>query len=362
MVLFPGVYPRLMRDSGVYDAKVELSALLEAMGSAGEADRRLVQDAYAFALEVHKDQKRMSGAAYFCHVAWVALELAQMGLDARTVAAALLHDTVEDSGVSLEKLTSLFGSEVADLVDGVTKISTRTFKSVEERQAENLRKMLVAMAKDIRVLLIKLSDRLHNLRTIRFLPEDKQSRIARETLDVYAPLAHRLGIAKWKWEMEDRSMAVLNPDSFQKLWGEIETSQGNRQSLLEQARLELENHLAAAGIKAEVMARSKHTYSIYQKMLNQHKGLLRPDGPAGHHQEHSRLLRGLRHRSRGMEAPAGPGQGLHRHAQEQHVPVAAYHGYRARRASPGDPGAHDGDAPHGRAGHRRPLGLQRGRA
>jgi GTP pyrophosphokinase len=178
---------------------------------------------------------------------------------------------VEDTGLPLDKIRADFGPEVAELVDGVTKISTRAFRSSEEKQAENLRKMLVAMARDIRVLLIKLADRLHNIRTIQYLQPPTQQRIARETMDLYAPLAHRLGIAKWKWELEDRSMAVLYPEAYREVSAKISDTQGDRSSHLEQAKALLAPKLAEAGIQAELITRSKHLWSIYQKMLRSGK-------------------------------------------------------------------------------------------
>jgi GTP pyrophosphokinase len=266
------IYPQNLHSGPEsFNQVVGLEALLTAYGQAPEAQLDLIRRAYRKAEEAHKGQLRVSGAPYFCHVTQVALELTTLGLDAPTVAAGLLHDTVEDTPTTLEELQAAFGPDVAELVDGVTKISTRAFHNREEKQIENLRKMVMAIARDVRVLLIKLSDRLHNLRTLRYLPPAKQEAVARETLDLYAPLVHRLGIARWKWEIEDRCMQVLYPHAYDQLAEQIGLAQGDRQALLEEARLSLLPKLAAAGIEAEIFARSKHYWSIYQKMLTSGK-------------------------------------------------------------------------------------------
>ena len=236
-----------------------------------DEDKAQTKKAYDFAELAHRQQKRISGAPYFCHVSRVGLSLARLGLDYGSVAAALLHDTVEDTRISMEDIEKEFGAEIAGLVDGVTKISTRVSSTKEDHQAENLRKMMVAMAKDIRVLLIKLADRLHNIRTIAFLPDDKARRICRETLDVYAPLANRLGIARWKWELEDRCMAVLYPAEFKELDRKINEGQGNRDQRLIATAEKLQEELANAGIEAQISGRTKHYWSIYQKILKEHK-------------------------------------------------------------------------------------------
>lgn len=235
------------------------------------SDRELLGRAYAYALKAHEGQQRASGAPYFTHAAHTGLELARLGLDGATVAAGLLHDVVEDTPITAAELGQAFGQEVASLVEGVTKISVRLAPSGDEAKAENLRKMLVAMAKDVRVLLIKLADRLHNMRTLVFLREEKQRRIAAETLEVYAQLANRLGIHQWKWELEDRCMAVLYPREYAELSVQIESAQGDRAARLMEAQQKLKAKLAEAGIHAEISGRNKHLWSIYQKMLKSHK-------------------------------------------------------------------------------------------
>ncbi len=235
------------------------------------ADRDFLARAYVFAEKAHADQRRASGAPYFSHCAHTALGLARLGLDTATVAAGLLHDVVEDTGVKAEELAREFSPEVAQLVEGVTKISVRLSPSGDEAKAENLRKMLVAMAKDVRVLIIKLADRLHNMRTLGYLAEPKRRRIASETLEVYAQLANRLGIHRWKWEMEDRCMEVLYPAEYAELSARVEAVQGDRGARLVEARDLLKGKLAEAGIAAEISGRTKHIWSIYQKILVSHK-------------------------------------------------------------------------------------------
>lgn len=249
----------------------ELAELLAVATDWAPAEQEQLGRAYEFAQRAHVGQTRASGAPYFSHAAHTALELARLGLDSATVCAGLLHDVVEDTPVTSEELSKTFGTEIAALVEGVTKISVRLMPSGDEAKAENLRKMLVAMAKDVRVLLIKLADRLHNMRTLVYLREEKQRRIAGETLEVYAQLAHRLGIHQWKWELEDRCMQVLFPREAAELQAQIEAVQGDRSDRLRLAREQLAAKLAEAGIEAEIGGRNKHLWSIYQKMLRQHK-------------------------------------------------------------------------------------------
>ncbi len=235
------------------------------------SEREMVRKAHAFADKAHAGQKRASGAPYFSHAAQTGLELARLGLDGATICAGLLHDVVEDTPHTAAELAAAFTPQVAELVEGVTKISVRFSPAGDEAKAENLRKMLVAMAKDVRVLLIKLADRLHNMRTLVYLTEVKQRRIAGETLEVYAQLAHRLGIHQWKWELEDRCMAVLYPREYGELSAELAGLQSDRGSRMTEARNKLREKLGEAGIANEIVGRTKHLWSIYQKMLKQHK-------------------------------------------------------------------------------------------
>ena len=233
------------------------------------ADLDLLRRAYLFAQEAHADQTRASGEPYVSHSVAVASILADLRLDAVTITAALLHDVPEDTSHTLEEIRSKFGPEVAGLVDGVTKLGRIEWKSREERQAENLRKMFLAMANDIRIILIKLADRVHNLRTIEFLPEWKQKRTASETLEIYAPLTERLGIGSIKRELEDRAFAVLEPDASREISGQIERSRQEQEALLARVVETLQHELNRTGIRVDrgrITGRPKHVYSIYQKM------------------------------------------------------------------------------------------------
>src|SRR5215207_4825071 len=236
-----------------------------------KADTGLIEQAFEVARVAHADQVRRSGEPYIAHPLGVAMILADLGLDDVTIAAALLHDAVEDTTVTDEDLQERFGPDVAAIVDGVTKLDRLQFDSKEEQQAATLRKMLVAMAKDIRVLLIKLADRLHNMRTISSLPEAKQQRIARETLDIYAPLAHRLGIADMKWQLEDLAFDVLHPKRYAEIEQMVSLRAPEREEYLEQVLKELRVRLDGLRIDADVRGRPKNYWSIYEKMVVQGK-------------------------------------------------------------------------------------------
>ena len=232
-----------------------------------KADAALIQRAYVFADHAHRDQVRKSGEAYIFHPIAVAGILADLGLDDVTIAAALLHDAVEDTGVSVEDLDRDFGSEVASIVDGVTKLERIRFTSKEAQQAASMRKMLMAMARDPRVLLIKLADRLHNMRTIGAMPEWKQKRTAQETLDIYSPLAHRLGVQEIKWQLEDLSFASLHPKRYAEIDQMVATRAPERDIYLTQVLEVVGQRLREAGIAGEVTGRPKHLWSIYEKMV-----------------------------------------------------------------------------------------------
>lgn len=226
----------------------------------------LIRRAHAFALEHHKGQTRSSGEPYIAHLREVALLATKLKMDEASIATALLHDTVEDTEVTLDQITATFGKEIADLVDGVTKLSQIKFTSKEEAQAENFRKMLLAMAKDVRILLLKLCDRTHNMRTLEFLSESRQERIARETLDIYAPLAHRLGIYWIKSELEDLCLRYLHPHSFENIKKKVAASKKEREAYIKEVVQLLNNELSHNKIEGIVTGRPKHFYSIYQKM------------------------------------------------------------------------------------------------
>ena len=237
-----------------------------AADSAVEIDRERVQDAFVFACEHHADQRRKSGEDFIVHPVGVARICAGMRLDTETLCAALLHDTVEDTSASIEEVSGRFGEEISQIVDGVTKLTGITFQSRDEAQAENYRKMMVAMATDVRVILIKLADRLHNMRTIDAMPKQKQMEKARETLEIYAPLAHRLGIHAIKWELEDLAFATLHPRKYQEIKGLVAQQRDERERYVEEAGEYLRRELAELSIEAEIAGRAKHFYSIYSKM------------------------------------------------------------------------------------------------
>jgi guanosine-3',5'-bis(diphosphate) 3'-pyrophosphohydrolase len=234
--------------------------------SAVEIDRDRVCDAFVFACEHHADQRRKSGEDFIVHPVGVARICAGMRLDTETLCAALLHDTVEDTSASIEEVRARFGEEIAQIVDGVTKLTGIAFSSRDEAQAENYRKMMVAMATDVRVILIKLADRLHNMRTIDAMPKQKQIEKARETLDIYAPLAHRLGIHAIKWELEDLAFATLHPRKYQEIKGLVAQQRDERERYVAEAGEYLARELAELGIEARIAGRAKHFYSIYSKM------------------------------------------------------------------------------------------------
>jgi len=254
-----------------------IQALLEKSPATGapapesNLDRPLIQKAYEFAKKAHEGQQRLSGDAYLTHLVGVADILAELHMDSVTIAAGLLHDILEDTKVTYDGLKAEFGEEIANLVDGVTKISTRQFQDTTLRQAESTRKMLIAMAKDVRVILIKLADRTHNMRTLDFLPPDRREKMARETLDIYAPLAHRLGIAKIKSELEDLCLRYLETDVYQDLVKKIAMKKSEREKMLTEVLQSIEAKLKEAGIAAQVQGRSKHFTSIYHKMKQQGK-------------------------------------------------------------------------------------------
>ncbi|AMO61825.1 (p)ppGpp synthetase, RelA/SpoT family [Mycolicibacterium phlei] len=230
-----------------------------------KANLQLLQRAYEVAEERHANQLRKSGDPYITHPLAVAHILAELGMDTTTLIAALLHDTVEDTGYTLEELTAEFGSEVAHLVDGVTKLDKVALGTAAE--GETIRKMIIAMARDARVLVIKVADRLHNMRTMRFLPPEKQQRKARETLEVIAPLAHRLGMATVKWELEDLSFAILHPKKYEEIVRLVADRAPSRDTYLAKVRAEIAQTLQASKINAVVEGRPKHYWSIYQKMI-----------------------------------------------------------------------------------------------
>ena len=232
-----------------------------------------IKEAYEFAEHAHAGQFRNSGEPYISHPLAVAIILAGLELDLITVGAGLLHDVVEDTKITQEEIEAKFGQEIALLVDGVTKLSRIEYRSKEEQQAENLRKMFLAMAKDIRVILIKLADRLHNMRTLKHQSANKQKEIAQETLEIFAPLANRLGIFHIKWELEDLCLRYLEPETYYELVERISTKRVEREAYINKVIGILKEKLSEVHLSGEIMGRPKHFYSIYKKMVEQQKDL-----------------------------------------------------------------------------------------
>ncbi|HEY2072696.1 MAG TPA: RelA/SpoT family protein, partial [Gaiellaceae bacterium] len=240
--------------------------LAELDGYAGELDRELIVRAFSFAAKAHEGQQRRSGEPFIMHPVGVAIICAGLRLDEQTIAAALLHDVVEDTETDLATVRAEFGDEIAALVDGVTKLTRVQFQSREQAEAENYRKMVVAMAEDVRVILVKLADRLHNLRTIEYLGRQKQVQKAKEALEVYAPLAHRLGIHALKWELEDLSFQTLHPRKYEEIKTMVAERRADREGHVAEAADVLRRELEKVDIPADIAGRAKHFYSIYDKM------------------------------------------------------------------------------------------------
>ncbi len=269
------VEARLRKMDDFTDADQMYEELLKSMDNAfpGE-EHALVKKAYQVAREAHKDQRRKSGEPYIIHPLSVALILVDLGLDEESIAAGLLHDVVEDTIMTKEGLEQEFGKEVALIVDGVTKLGQLSYSSDKmEEQAENMRKMLLAMSKDIRVIMVKLADRLHNMRTLKYMKPAKQKEISQETQEIYAPIAQRLGISKLKIELDDLALKYLDPEAYQSLAKQINQKRGDRQEYIDTVVEDVASHIKAAGIEASISGRIKHFFSIYRKMKNQDKTL-----------------------------------------------------------------------------------------
>ena len=238
---------------------------------APSADLEVIQRAYEYADEKHKNQLRKSGEPYIIHPLAVAEIVAEIGLDTDAITAALLHDCLEDTDASFEEISRMFGETVANLVEGVTKLTRVQYSTMEEQQMENLRKMFMAMSKDIRVILIKIADRLHNMRTMQYQTPAKQISKSMETMEVYAPLAHRLGMQKIKWELEDTSLQYLDPEGYQEIIDYLKKNEDSANSFMNAIQSKITNRLASVGIHGSIYGRIKHTYSIYRKMRAQNK-------------------------------------------------------------------------------------------
>ena len=258
------------------DVTVPKHSLLTLINSlSSNLDMKLIERAYDFGAKAHEGQKRISGEEYITHTDAVVRNLVDLNMyDTVTLASALMHDVVEDTQYSLEDIEHEFGEEICSIVSGLTKINRMdgyVFRSAQEEQVENYRKLILSMAKDIRVILIKFADRLHNMRTLDHLPKDKRRRIARETIDIYAPLAHRFGIALIRWELEDLSFKYLEPEAYKELAKRVSSKRGEREVLIEKLKVPLENAIREANIDAEVSGRPKHLYSIFKKMERRKK-------------------------------------------------------------------------------------------
>ncbi len=238
-----------------------------------DVDTNAIRKAFVYASKKHAHQKRKSGEPYVVHPIGVASLVAELRMDVASIAAALLHDSVEDTDATAEDLRILFGPDVAFLVDSLTKVSYLKYQDRKEKQAENFRKLLLGTARDVRVVVIKLADRLDNMRTLDAMRPDQQERISKETLDIYVPIANRLGIQWIKSELEDLAFRYLNPEQFMKIAAEVEKSERPRRRFIEEVKVLLEGRLADTDIQAEVHGRAKNIYGIYQKMLNQNKHL-----------------------------------------------------------------------------------------
>jgi guanosine-3',5'-bis(diphosphate) 3'-pyrophosphohydrolase len=262
-----GLLSRLLPSDGASPAEGFDALARRIKSESPKADLKEIQRAYVFAENSHRGQKRVSGEDFIEHPLGVAIVLADLGMDTTTLVSSLLHDVVEDTDLTVEEIEREFGSEVAQIVDGLTKLDRITFRTKEAEQAENVRKMIVAMAKDIRVLLIKLADRLHNMRTLGSLTPAKQKAKATETMEIYAPLAHRLGVHRIMWELEDLSFATLYPRRFEEIASLVEKRAGERQEWLDGVLEMVLGRLRESKLRAEVDGRPKHLYSVYEKMV-----------------------------------------------------------------------------------------------
>ena len=269
VILSPEKIPQHADDTDVLVDKI----IGMVKGYSPNANTDMIYVAYKLAKSAHSHQFRRSGAPYIEHPVQLAYIAAQLSLDATAISAALLHDVVEDTPYTYENIETIFGKSVAELVDGVTKLRKIKYNTREEQQVENLRKMFLAMAKDIRVILIKLADRLHNMRTLQYMRPEKQKEKARETMDIYAPIAHRLGISKIKTELDDLSLKYLQPEVYKDLEEKLQTNKEGRENFIQSIIDEVSKHIEEAGIRAEIDGRVKHLFSIYKKMRNQNKTL-----------------------------------------------------------------------------------------
>ena len=333
--------------------------LVEKTSYLDDAAAEKLKRAYEYASTAHKGVKRKSGEPYIIHPIEVALILSDLRMDVDTLCAALLHDTIEDTDTTAVALEEQFGAQVSQLVQGVTKITRIEVESLTDEQAATMRKMFVAMSKDIRVIVIKLADRLHNMRTLSALKEDRRIFKSRETLEIYAPIAHRLGIGSIKWELEDLAFYHREPAKFRQISRLVAESRNERETYLASVIETLNTELARVGIAdAHIAGRPKHLYSIYQKMTKRGKGFSeRPHRGARYRENGGRLLFGFGRRAYAVAPHAGSLQGLYRHAEAQYVSEPAYHGHRSRCSSTRSANSYRRNAPHERIRRRCALAL-----
>ena len=327
-----------------------------------DADEGLINRAYVFSMKAHGDQQRASGDPYFSHPIEVAGILTDLKLDDQTIATAILHDTIEDTVATPDEIEKLFGKDVARLVDGVTKLSKIEAQSENERAAENLRKFLLALSDDIRVLLVKLADRLHNMRTLHHIPsEEKRRRIARETMEIYAPLAERIGMYEMMTEMQTLAFRELEPDAYASITRRLQQLTESGGDLVNRIGLGLQLYLADNGLEAEVTGRQKHPFSIWKKMAERHISFeqlsdvmafrIIVDDVAG-------LLPGAGLDPQPLADGPGALQGLHLNAEAQRLPVASHLGHPQFEDADRNPDPKPRNARASGARPRRPLGLQ----
>ena len=273
-----------------------------------------IRSAYEMAKAAHAGQKRKDGSPYVTHCVAAADIAADMGLDEDSIVAALLHDVIEDTSLTHEDIARQFGSSVADIVEGVSKLTRVQYTSKEDEQMENLRKMLLAMAKDIRVILIKIADRMHNMRTMDYQSPEKQRSKSLETMEIYAPIAHRLGMQRAKWELEDLSLQYLDPQGYKEITQTLDRRMPELEAFMDSMKEKIRIRLEQEGINASIFCRIKHVYSIYRKMYTQ-----------------KLALNGIFDLCAFRVIVDTMFQGLHLHPQAEHVPECAHHGHRLRR-------------------------------
>jgi guanosine-3',5'-bis(diphosphate) 3'-pyrophosphohydrolase len=327
-----------------------------------KTNEALIRGAYDYAFRMHEGQKRHSGEPYFTHPVAVAAILTEQRLDDATIVTALLHDTIEDTKGTYSEIAEEFGTDVAELVDGVTKLTNLELSSRETKQAENFRKLFMAMSKDLRVILVKLADRLHNMRTIRHMPPEKQAKKAHETMDIYAPLAGRMGMQWMRDELEDLSFRVLNPDARASIIRRFITLQKETGDVIPKITDDIEAVLEKHGVEADVFGRAKKALLDLAQDAGKAARLLaavRHLRVPRHHRDRGRLLPRAGRDPPALARGAGAVQGLHQPAEVERLPVDPHHGLGARRQAGGGADPHPPDARGGRGRRRRALGLPR---